>query len=232
MPDAKGRAKPLLRRDESPSHREAISDRFAKLSSLIVAALSLGVSVLSVWFTVSAQRTDQGHRELLIQPRLSSVIYPEDIRIEIKNVGLGPADIKRVIFESATYRFDSDVDEVVHEKFASGLLNGFNIIESKPGLFQLVKRWLGVSYRFGIFDKGEAMDLIAFDKAGFEASASAEAKSALNPARVDAFKAELWSAKYSAKLRICYCSLTGKFCTFLDVFSEFRQAQCRDDSIQ
>jgi hypothetical protein len=214
----------------TPQKDDPQTERIIKFSTLFIALLSLLVSVCSVWFTVTAQKTDQTYREVLIQPRLGRFISPEDVRIELKNVGLGPASITRVAFQSDTYHFDSDTDDIVFDTFTIGLLNGLHIhaSTSTPQSETLFKRWFSINYRDGIFAAGDAIDLIAFNKSAFD-DTSEDDKKNLDLAALNNVKAQLWNRTVSAKYRICYCSLTRKFCTYLDVLASFPEVQCRDD---
>ena len=86
---------------DNPSKRGSWLSRNGSLvvscMSLLVAASSVCVAVMSLWYTIDAQRSDQYYREISIQPSLGFHFSTGTYSISLDNKGLGPAKIARII---------------------------------------------------------------------------------------------------------------------------------------
>ena len=61
------------------------------LASLAVAVSSLFVAIISLRYSVNAQKEDAAYKELSIRPRLQ-IAAAGDFSVLLENVGLGPAE--------------------------------------------------------------------------------------------------------------------------------------------
>ena len=63
----------------------------------IMAVASLAVAVISLLYSVDAQKTERAYKEIMIRPKLELQVSGRDLSIKIINTGLGPAQIVRVV---------------------------------------------------------------------------------------------------------------------------------------
>lgn len=68
------------------------------LASAFIATMSLFVALMSLRATITAQREDREHKELLIRPALNIEAEVRDFSIIYRNYGLGPALITETLF--------------------------------------------------------------------------------------------------------------------------------------
>jgi hypothetical protein len=78
------------------------------LSSLVVAASSLSIAALSLHFTIASQTTDREYKEMMIRPSVDIGADTDTFSVWIRNNGLGPAVIKRVVLQFDKNCIDSD----------------------------------------------------------------------------------------------------------------------------
>ena len=78
------------------------------LASIVVAAASLFVAILSLRYSVGAQKEDAFYKELSIKPALQIAADSVHFEIRFDNVGLGPAQIRRVVFSDNKTCLDTD----------------------------------------------------------------------------------------------------------------------------
>jgi hypothetical protein len=71
------------------------------LSSNAIALASLCIVFMGLYLTITAQREDREHKELMIRPSLIMHVEVDDFSFVLTNSGLGPAVIK-----DAVYRLD------------------------------------------------------------------------------------------------------------------------------
>jgi hypothetical protein len=187
------------------------------VASLVVAATSLFVAVLSLRYSVDAQKADAFYKELSIKPTLqlaATSLY----QIKFDNVGLGPAEIRRVVFSDGTHCLDTDsvrdwtAAHAFFDEFTNAIQN--YIVVSRP-----------------ILDKRSArvpVPSVSVPSPGVTIKAS-DTLSVLsfNPNEMDAYIAYLVKIKSDARtiiehymmhrgltipLYIYYCSLSGRYC--------------------
>jgi hypothetical protein len=71
----------------------------ARNSNSILAISSLLIAGMSLYLTIQAQDDDRTYKELLIRPSLALRAHTVDWSIAIANDGLGPAQIKDIIYQ-------------------------------------------------------------------------------------------------------------------------------------
>ena len=64
----------------------------------IIAISSLLIAVFSLYLTIQAQREDRAYKELMIKPALELGADTIDFTLSLKNGGLGPAEIRDVVY--------------------------------------------------------------------------------------------------------------------------------------
>jgi hypothetical protein len=66
------------------------------------------IAALSLYFTISAQRTDLQYKEVSIQPRVTLNGSNEDFSFNLRNVGLGPGVVSKITIKSGGKCISSD----------------------------------------------------------------------------------------------------------------------------
>ena len=67
----------------------------------LVSICALFVSALSLYYAIDAQNTDREYKELAVIPHLSVDRFGSELNVFFKNVGIGPAVIRRVKYISS-----------------------------------------------------------------------------------------------------------------------------------
>src|SRR3954470_412313 len=81
---------------------------FLRHGSLIVSINSIVIALMSLWLTIDSARIDREYKEAMVLPHLDHVT--RDFSVRLKNTGLGPAVIKRVLLNTASACYDSERD--------------------------------------------------------------------------------------------------------------------------
>jgi hypothetical protein len=215
--------------------KNSSSEAFIKTGSLITSVCSLSIAAASLYYTLSAQSFDRDQRELLIRPKLSFLMYPDDLKINVRNVGLGPAIITRFAFNSKNYQLDTEKDDPKFGEILIGLFKGLDVIDDDTSDLSKVRDLFGMNYRAkdDIIDKGENLDITWINQERYK---EIQKENGIWEKKiVDLVKKGIqrfWTSDVTAGLRICYCSMTYKFCSFADLNFQLPDISCRNDDLQ
>jgi len=190
------------------------------LSDNSIALASLSIAVMSMYLTITSQRDDREHRELLIKPSLNSRVEIADWSVSIINSGLGPAVIKdsvyRVGAECVAFLKSGKIDQENLFRATQSIGDGFGAIfdatkfkddrfKATPGAAQV-----RVPLPTAIIGVNEQLVLYKIDDAvGADLHAKlTESGTAVRGDLIDRFM------KYALKLplRIRYCSMSERYC--------------------
>src|ERR1035437_3828065 len=81
------------------SGTERVVGLVTRNASSILAISSLLIAGMSLYLTIQAQDDDRTYKELLIKPSLALRAHTVDWSVAIANDGLGPAQIKDIIYQ-------------------------------------------------------------------------------------------------------------------------------------
>jgi hypothetical protein len=213
----------LAGRNGTPGTNAAVMRRFLRrnalaLASLVVAASSLFVAIISLRYSVNAQKEDAEYKELSIQPRLQ--VAAGNFSVLLENVGLGPAELRRVIFFDNDRCFDTDA---VHDwnqghkffdDFSNAVVNyiliGMPAITDKKSAAIPIPK-VSVPTTGVILKAGETLSLVSFDPQEMTAYLAALTKLTNNSAS-DIVEKQFMHKGITIPIYIRYCSLSGRFC--------------------
>lgn len=182
-------------------------------AALIVAVLALFVSAYSVYL-------DRQFKELSIQPRIISEFNGADFSITLRNAGLGPAEISRIV-----YFFDGRCFEIGQLSLSERSLLGSHLIKylyrdvvqgsgtpievPLPGGVgpQVIIDWSAVPI---IVPAGSTRSL--FTLSSHQANAIQEKISELHGDESSGIARRFMAAANGLPMAMSFCSLTGGYC--------------------
>lgn len=189
------------------------------LASLAVAVSSLFVAIISLRYSVNAQKEDAAYKELSIRPRLQ-VAAAGDFSVLLENVGLGPAEIRRIVFFDNNHCFDTDS---VHDwnqghkffdDFTNAVINyilvGMPAITDKKSAAIPIPK-VSVPTTGVILKADETLPLVSFDPQEMTAYLAALTR-LTDKSAPDVVEKQFMHKGITTPIYIRYCSLSGRFC--------------------
>lgn len=182
-------------------------------TSEIVALCSLLVALLSLVYSVEAQRDERRHKMLALRPHLQ--LQVSDLKVQVRNLGPGTALVRDFFmihdvtcFRTAGIRFDSlEAQKLLAEKVHE-ILETFAADPPNNHVAPQLRLEVNVLQLGELITAGEVRDLIAFPE-GFKEVALPLLK---NP-QWDEFKRDMTIALWKLPLGIRFCSIIGQDCT-------------------
>jgi hypothetical protein len=189
------------------------------LASIVVAASSLFVAIISLRYSVEAQKEDAEYKELSIRPRLQ-VGAGSNFSVLLENVGLGPAQFQRIIFSDGDHCLDTDAvhdwpqADKFFDEFSNAIMNYVLVgmpasVDKKPLPIPKPKGFVPST---GIILKaGESLPLFSFDPNEMDAYVAALTK-LTDKSAPDIIEKQFMHKGIKIPIYIRYCSLSGRFC--------------------
>lgn len=191
----------------------------ARNGNSIIAVSSVLIACLSLYFTIQAQNDDRAYKELLIKPSLSRQAHSVDFSVVIANVGLGPAQIKDILYQFggeciSMVDANGELSRASYDKVIDGLntrfLNdifSFGIPNTAPTAITTRNHVLFPEEIIGV---GKEVVLFRVDDSSLEMfrtkMKALDVK--LTQSLIDQFTARALTLPISIK----YCSMSGKYC--------------------
>jgi hypothetical protein len=192
----------------------------SKNGSSILAVSSVCIAIFSLYLTIQAQNDDRAYRELLIKPALATMSHTVDFSFAIQNNGLGPAQIKDIVYqfggecismlEADGIHLSQDNYYKVKEAIKNRLLNEIFSFEIPNAPSTPINTRGELLLPGSIIGPGKEVVLFRIDDSSLETFR----------ARLNALELKLSQAvrdQFSARaltlpVSIKYCSMSGKYC--------------------
>jgi hypothetical protein len=189
------------------------------LASLVAAGASLFVATLSLRYSVGAQQEDAFYKELSIKPALQIEADSQKFEIRFENVGLGPAQIERLVFSDGTHCLDTDTvqDWNAAHAFFDDFTNALRsyILAGLPAAIDNKRAPVPIPFvpapSPGVVIKaGERFPVISFDINDINAYVTFLKK--FQADAPDIVEQHFMRKGIELPLYIHYCSLSGRYC--------------------
>jgi hypothetical protein len=186
-----------------------------------IALGSFSIAVMGLYLTITAQREERAHKELLLRPVLMLDAQVSNYSVAIANHGLGPA-----LITDALYYFDGrchavsnmTMDEIVKtdavkvtRAFGNYFVQQFEAVKWKDGWKSPPGVRTGVPFPSQIVAVGQEITIFGFEPEGAKAVSSRLFD--LGYDTLDAFNDEFVTRAFSMPLSLRYCSMSEQYCS-------------------
>jgi hypothetical protein len=193
---------------------------FTPLTTLLIALLSLTVAAASLYFGIDSQKTDREYKEITIRPYLMIQWDPNQVAIAVRNVGLGPAVIKKVIIKSAEKCevFSSDEQALeIQNRFKEVFVQLFGTVIEMIHPADGGIAWHSINPLLPemIIYTGDSETIFKIDP-----TAAADLMKRM-PRQMGDIEQTIGERIAHIPIRVQYCSITGKWCSKFKPDCEF-----------
>ncbi len=185
-----------------------------------IAVASLSIALMGLYLTITAQREEREHKELLLRPALLLTAEVGDYSVSLVNSGLGPA-----LITDGLYYFDDRCSAVnrtnleefmqtdlikARRDFGNFFIQPFATVKWKDGWKSSQVTRSTVPFPSQIVAVGQELTIF---KLGSEFATEVRSQlSHLEDETVQTFKDEFLKHSFSLPLALRYCSMSEQYC--------------------